>query len=59
MLKVSLGSLKQSAYYIHFYYMLEQLKHDEKQAKKTNVHLEMRNLKQAELQSLKNIGKKG
>ena len=42
---------------IHFY-MLEQLNMDEKEAEK-NIHLEMRNLKQTELQRLMNRGKKG
>ena len=32
---------------------------DEKQAEKNNIHLEKRNLKQIELQRLKNKGKKG
>ena len=40
---------------IHFGYTLEQLWH----GKKSNVHLEMRNLKQTELHRLKNRGKKG
>ena len=45
---------------IHFYYTLEQLyiSMDEKEAEKT-VHLEMINLKQTELQRLKNRGNKG
>ena len=41
-------------YYSHLLYVSM----DDKEAKK-NVHLEMRNLKQTELQRLKNRGKKG
>ena len=32
---------------------------DEKEAEKNDIHLEVRNLKQNELQRLKNRGKKG
>ena len=56
-LKVKFGQLKPTCetHVIHFDYTLEQLYH----GRKRNVRLEMRNLKQAELQRLKNRGKKG
>ena len=55
--KSSFGRLKPTceARVIHFDYTLEQLYH----GRKRNVRLEMRNLKQAELQRLQNRGKKG
>ena len=55
-LKSSFGLLKPTCdtRVIHFDYTLEQLKH----GLKRNVHLEMRNLKQTEIQRLKNILKK-
>ena len=55
MLKVILGGKDCDTRVIYFDYALEQLLH----GRKRNVHLEMRNLKQTELQRLKNRGKKG
>ena len=55
--KSNFGRLKPTweTHVIHFDYTLEQLYH----GRKRNVRLEMRNVKQAELQRLKNRGKKG
>ena len=56
MLKVSFGQLKPACdtRIIHLYYALEHLfSMDKTEGKKNNVQLEMRNLKQTELQRLK------
>ena len=55
MLKVVLGGKDCDTRVIDFDYALEQLLH----RRKRNVHLEIRNLKQTELQRLNNRGKKG